>query len=97
MLAVLASCREEEHLRRAVGYLKEMAERIGAGQGVQVIGPAQSGIYRVKDVYRRNLFLKGGSLEQLAGVRRKLEKYIGANQGFDSVQIQFDPDPMQAL
>ena len=97
MLAVLASCREEEHLRRAVGYLKEMAERICAGQGVQVIGPAQSGIYRVKDVYRRNLFLKGGSLEQLAGVRRKLEKYIGANQGFDSVQIQFDPDPMQAL
>lgn len=95
MLAVLASCKDEGHLKEALEYLKKVALRICRNGEIQVIGPAPSSIYRVKDIYRRNLFLKGDSLDRLSAARRKLERYLEANPGFDSVQIQFDPDPMQ--
>jgi hypothetical protein len=38
------------------------------------------------------LYLRGGSAELLREARRRLERYIEANEGFSTVEIQFDVD-----
>lgn len=94
MMAVLLSCEEEEHLAVGASYLKQMIERLGGSHGVQVIGPADASVARVKDRYRKNIYLKHADGALLSRIREALEKYIEANEGFSSIAIQFDFNPM---
>ena len=94
MMAVLLSCEEEEHLAVGASYLKQMIERLGGSHGVQVIGPADASVARVKDRYRKNIYVKHADGALLSRIREALEKYIEANEGFSSIAIQFDFNPM---
>ena len=64
---------------------------------MQVIGPAEGGISRVKDRYRKNIFIKHEDYTLLTRIKDRLEQYIEANEGFDTIQIQFDFNPMNLL
>ena len=59
-----------------------------------VIGPAGPGIDKIKDVYRRVIYIKAERYELLVGIKDRVEKYIEINPGFDSMRIQFDFNPM---
>ena len=59
-----------------------------------VIGPASPGIDKVKDIYRRVLYIKAPEYDTLTGIKDRLEQYIEINSGFDKMRIQFDFDPM---
>ena len=59
-----------------------------------VIGPASPGIDKIKDVYRRVIYIKAERYELLVGIKDRVEKYIEINPGFDSMRIQFDFNPM---
>ena len=59
-----------------------------------VIGPASPGIDKIKDVYRRVIYIKAERYELLVGIKDRVEKYIEINSGFDSMRIQFDFNPM---
>ena len=54
------------------------ARRGRAGQG------------KVKDVYRRVLYLKHENYDLLVRIKDRLEEYIEINSGFRKVNIQFD-------
>ena len=97
MLAVLAACEDEALLEKAVYYLKEYALLIGKNRDVQVIGPASPPVGKVKDVYRRVIYLKQESRELLTDMKNKMEQYIEMNSGFSKVWIQFDFDPMKVF
>ena len=78
-------------------YLKLYAMRITKNHEVQVIGPAAPAVGKVKDVYRRVLYLKQESYEILIEMKDKLEQYIELNRGFAKMRIQFDFDPMSGF
>ena len=59
-----------------------------------VIGPASPGIDKIKDVYRRVIYIKAEQYELLVAMKNRVEKYIEINSGFDSMRIQFDFNPM---
>lgn len=61
---------------------------------VQVIGPASPGIDKIKDIYRRVIYIKAEQYSLLVGIKDKVEKYIEINSGFDRMRIQFDFNPM---
>lgn len=90
MMSIHGSCRDEAHLLTAMEYLKKMIFRIIKEEKLQVIGPAEESIGKIQDVYRKVIYIKGGSLEELVALKNKLEKYMEANTGYHIVNIQFD-------
>lgn len=68
-------------------------DRTGA-YAAGVIGPASPGIDKIKDVYRRVIYVKAERYGILVGIKDRVEKYIEINSGFDRMRIQFDFNPM---
>ena len=97
MLAVLMSCEDEEHLKLGADYIKKMISRLYKGKDMQVIGPADGAVSKVKDRYRKNIFIKHADYRLLTRIKDRLEQYIEANEGFRSIYIQFDFNPMNLL
>ena len=74
---------------------EEQNSREQAGDpAAQVIGPASPGIDKIKDIYRRVIYIKAEQYSLLVGIKDKIEQYIEINSGFDRMRIQFDFNPM---
>ena len=74
--------------------LKEYVLRIRGNSSLQVIGQASPGIDKIRDVYRRVIYLKSPRYDMLVKIKDLMEKYIEINSGFDKMRIQFDFNPM---
>lgn len=94
LLAVHVSCEDEELLERGCHYLKEYILMAKGRLEVRVIGPASPGIDKIKDVYRRVIYMKAPQYDVLIKMKDRLEQYIEINSGFDKMRIQFDFNPM---
>ena len=90
MMAVLGSSEDEKLLETAMHYLALFTGKVYPGKDLHVIGPAPASVGKVKDVYRRVLYLKHENYELLVRIKDRLEKYIEINSGFRKVYIQFD-------
>jgi primosomal protein N' (replication factor Y) len=97
LLAVLASCEDEQLLEKGCRYLKEYALRVRRDENMDIIGPASPGIGKVNDVYRKVLYLKAERYDTLIKMKNYLEQYIEVNSGFQKIRIQFDFNPMQVF
>lgn len=97
LLAVLLSGEDEALLEKGAHYLKEYALRVSRGTRSKIIGPASPYVGKVKDVYRRVLYIKDESGNVLVGIKNKMEQYIEVNSGFAKMRIQFDFDPMNVF
>lgn len=93
LLAVLLAGEDEERLETAARYLKQFAVRAGKEE-VQAIGPASPYVGKVKDMYRRVIYLKCNDYHILMGLKDHMERYIEMNSGFQGLWIQFDLNPM---
>lgn len=91
---MLASCEDEELLEKGCHYLKEYILRVKGNAPAEVIGPASPGIDRIKDVYRRVIYIKSAEYKMLTGIKDRLEQYIEINSGFNTIRVQFDFNPM---
>ena len=60
----------------------------------QFIGPADAGLARLKDVYRKVLYLKSADLSALLSVKEKLEPELVREERLRALNIQFDMDPV---
>ena len=94
LTAVHVSCEDEKKKKKGCHYLKEYILRIKGNVPVQVIGPASPGIDKIRDVYRRVIYLKSPRYDTLVKIKDMMEKYIEINSGFDKMRIQFDFNPM---
>ena len=94
LLAVLVTGEDETLLDTAVKYLKEFVIRADKEEVLNVIGPACPYVGKVKDVYRRVIYIKCDDYRQLIEAKNHMEKYIEINSGFQTLKIQFDFNPM---
>ena len=97
LLAILMTGPDEKLLETAANYLKEFVHRADKRDQIQTIGPASPYVTKVKDIYRRVLYLKSGDYEALTQMKDKLEQYIEINTGFKTMRIQFDFNPMNVF
>ena len=58
---------------------------------------AAPAIGKVKDIYRRVLYLKTERYDTLIKIKNRLEQYIEINSGFHTIWIQFDFNPMNVF
>lgn len=96
LLAVFASAEDEALLEKGCHYLREYILRFQSkpGDAVSVIGPASPGIDKIKDVYRRVIYVKAERYDRLVSIKDRIEQYIEINSGFNRIKIQFDFNPM---
>ncbi len=94
LLAVLMTGPLEELLDTAARYLKDFVVRLDKNRQLQIVGPASPYVGKVNDVYRRVLYLKGADYKLLIEVKNRMEQYIEINEGFKTMRIQFDFNPM---
>ena len=90
LVAIHCSCADRQHLETAAQYLRLFLEKILKRTGAAILGPADENVAKINDIWRMVLYLRSGSEELLREARRRLERYIEANEGFSSVEIQFD-------
>ena len=81
MMAIHASCPEEERLEQAMEYIRRFLLRFHA---------ERESVAKISDLYRFVLYVKASSPEVLFSLRERLERYIEINSGFSNIYIQFD-------
>ena len=102
LLGLYLMSEKEDELERGAQVLKKLAlqalkeiQASGAGENqIQVIGPAEAGVSKVRDVYRRVLYLKGSSLPALLAWKEKIEPELDRREELRVLNIQFDMDPV---
>lgn len=97
MMAVLVSCEDENMLDTGMHYLKEYMQRLARTREFQMIGPTSPHVGKVKDIYRRMLYIKAESYAVLVDVKDRTEQYIEMNRGFAKMKIQFDFNPVNGF
>ncbi len=97
LLAVMMTGEDEALLDTAAAYVKKFIERADKEHCLQVIGPASPYVSKVKDVYRRVVYVKSEDEERLIKVKDQLEQYIEINKGFEKLRVQFDFNPMNVF
>lgn len=97
LMAVLMTCEDETLLEKGAYYLKLFAQRISSDPELEIIGPASPAVSKIRDVYRKVIYLKHEEYSVLTQAKDKLERYIEINEGFQRIRIQFDFDPVQAF
>lgn len=90
MMSLHGTGKDEAHLQTAMDYLVKMIQRMPESARIRVLGPTAESIGKIQDEYRKVIYIKGEDLQILTGIKNKLEKYIEMNEGYRTVQIQFD-------
>ena len=90
MLAILGSCADEELLGQALHYIGVFIQKVCTEPEFHIIGPAAASVGKIKDVYKKVIYVKHYEYGCLVSLKNKLEKYIEINSGFRKVYIQFD-------
>ena len=100
MMAILLSGKDEQATETAA---KSLAERLrqcwpqSAKAQLRIIGPAPAGIGKINDHYRRIVYLKCASDEELICAKDEAEHMIKEQEEmFRFVSVHFDMDPVQA-
>ena len=94
LLALFVSCENKNMLEKGCHYLKEYILRVKGKRRADVIGPASPGIDKIKDVYRRVIYVKSADYDSLIVIKDRVEQYIEINSGFNKMRIQFDFNPL---
>ena len=72
-------------------------QQVTAGNHIQVVGPADATIAKINDTYRKVMYLKATSYEELVAIKDKLEIFMRKTQQFANVVVQFDFNPMNGF
>lgn len=97
LMAILMISEDEALLEKGAYYLKIFAKAVGSDPKLELIGPASPAVAKIRDLYRKALYLKHEDYQVLIAVKNKIEQYIEINEGFSRIRIQFDFDPVQAF
>ncbi|MFV0362777.1 MAG: primosomal protein N' [Suipraeoptans sp.] len=97
LTAILITGKKEENLQVATDYLKKFLDMLNKADEVSIIGPSTPYISKVKDVFRKTIYIKSDNYDMLVHMKNMTEEYIEMNTGFNHLHIQFDFDPMNVV
>ena len=100
MLVLLVASADEMTAFLSIELLAKkirQAQEKGKLAGLQVIGPAQAAVGKIKDIYRRVLYFKHQEYRTLVQMKDVLEQFISRHREFQSVAVQFDFDPVNGF
>ena len=90
LLVIHGAGAEEAHLQLAMDYLKKFLDTLVKNGAVRVIGPAEEAVAKVNDIFKKVIYVKHPDTKTLIIIKNKVEQYIEMNDGYNTVNIQFD-------
>ncbi len=93
LMALYLMSEDEEALNRGAVRLKALAMS-HTRQEIALIGPSDAGLSKLKDVYRKVLYLKCTEMNYLTEWKGWLEVVLPKEKQLSTFNIQFDMDPV---
>lgn len=93
LMALYLMSEDEEALNRGAVRLKALAMS-HTRQEIALIGPSDAGLSKLKDVYRKVLYLKCTEMNYLTEWKGWLEAVLPKEKQLSAFNIQFDMDPV---
>lgn len=93
LMALYLMSEDEEALNRGAVRLKTLAMS-HTRQEIALIGPSDAGLSKLKDVYRKVLYLKCTEMNYLTEWKGWLEAVLPKEKQLSTFNIQFDMDPV---
>ncbi len=92
MLVVMAVGEDEEQLANIMDRMYSLIRgNYKAVRHLSVIGPSEPALSKIKDMYRRVIYIKHQDYQVLVDVKNCVESWLGDNEG---VNVFFDFNPM---
>ena len=92
LLAVILFAAKAEEVSRGAenlaGFLTEKKS-----EGFVVNGPVWAAIPKLRDIYRKIIYLKSPDRDELVRLKNLLEDYVKKSSDFSKVSVQFDFEP----
>ena len=63
------------------------------GKNIMLVGPADASIAKIRDVYRKVIYMKAPEYATLGACKDLVERKIKNNSTFSNVSVQFDFNP----
>jgi len=89
-LTIKIMSENEELLNQAADRIAGTVFETGKYVGAVVIGPCNADVYKVKDVYRKVIYLKHRNRDQLIALREKACEVLMQNYGTKKIYLSFD-------
>ena len=96
MLLILSAAKNEELAYQASERMKRVIAALGY-QNLFVVGPADTAVAKVNDIYKKVLYLKHADYAVLVDVKDRLEHFINGNRELKNIVVQFDFNPMNGF
>lgn len=95
MLVICCAASKEQTAADGALQLADVVRAFGeATGGLYLIGPADASIAKIKDLYRKVIYIKHEKYQILVMIKDKLEQYIREHGLFETITVQFDFNPM---
>lgn len=99
MMAILMTSRDKEQLDEFSEWIKEsiegyQEENIDKAERLRLIGPADAGISKINDVYRKVYYIKSENYNRLTHIKDFVENILLYEEKYKNVTIQYDFNPM---
>lgn len=95
MLGVLITAGQEELAERVAVQLAEQIKKQPFADRLRVVGPTTPVISKIKDMYRRILYLKSEDLSVVLQGKNSLEQFAGCMEKQGEFRVYFDLNPMR--
>lgn len=92
MMAILITSEKEEDGELLCEEIKRIIE--AEKESYRMIGPAQANIFKIKDIYRRVIYIKHPQKEKIIFLKNTIEEKIKAEVKLRKTDILFDLNPM---
>ena len=96
MLLILSAAKNEELAYQASERMKRVIAALGY-RDLFVVGPADTAVAKVNDIYKKVLYLKHADYAVLVDVKDRLEHFINGNRELKDIVVQFDFNPMNGF
>jgi len=94
MLLILITSKREEKAQKTAEDLKTQIEKYEKEKELLIIGPTSPTVGKINDIYKKVIYIKAQSYEQLVELKDDLEQYIEQRKITGDIGIQFDFNPM---
>ena len=92
LLAVILFAAKAEEVSKSADNLADFLER-KKSESFVVNGPVWAAIPKLRDIYRKIIYLKSPDRDELVRLKNLLEDYVKKSSDFSKVSVQFDFEP----
>lgn len=94
MLVIFCTAPKEEDCKEALAKMADYLKGRFSEEGTYFIGPSEGAFSKIKDIYRRVLYIKDRNPDHINEIRKSAEQFAMTDDSFKKVHLYYDKNPM---